>query len=157
MAIAGRKPLPDAVKALRGTLHKYRLMDGAISPVQGDIQPPASLPEGARKYFDEYSLMLKQLHIASPAFTPVVVELAMRMHEIEELTADIQDKGLILEHYDKDGNVVRKANPAFTMRSDAMRHLSTLLAECGLTPSAATRVKKLTPEEEKPQGFAALD
>lgn len=160
MATRGRKPLPNAIKELQGTLRKCRIMDGAIAPTQGDIQPPNSLPEGARKYFVEYADMLRSLRISSPAFIPVVVELAMRMQEIETLTADLEKNGFVLEYKDKDdpNKILRKANPAFAMRSDALRHLGNLLAECGLTPSAATRVKKLNNDEDKkPTGFAALD
>ena len=104
------------------------------------------------------SAMFTRLRISSEVFTPVVLELAIRMFEIEELTKDLTEKGFILENYDKDGNLIRKANPSFKLRSDALRHLTQLLAESGMTPSAATRVRKLQKDEPTtPTGFAALD
>ena len=159
MAIPGTKPLPESVKRLRGTLEKSRILRDQLRPQEGPMELPQSdLPKRVEELFDHYAAMFTRLRISSEVFTPVVLELAIRMFEIEELTKDLTEKGFILENYYKDGNLIRKANPSFKLRSDALRHLTQLLAESGMTPSAATRVRKLQKDEPTtPTGFAALD
>lgn len=157
MAIAGRKPLPDQIKDFRGTLRKCRVNKDAVTPEEGPMMPPDILPEGAVKYFEEFAAMFARLHMSSPVYETLVFEIALRKYEIDVLTKDIEDNGFVLDGIDKNGNPIRRTNPAVSLRNESVRHLHALLAECGMTPSAATRVKRSSSGEEEVSGFAALD
>lgn len=84
---------------------------------------------------------------------------ATRMAEIQACTKEIKDRGRVIESDVRGGGKSTRANPAVAMRNEAMRHLQSLLAEFGLSPSSIGRASgAATGEKKKPEqkSFGAL-
>ena len=118
----GRKPTSDHLKLVKGTLRKERINHDAPVADIDSPRPPAWL---SRRGVESLALA------------------AMRMAEIEECTALIEEHGRVMI---EEGRPPR-ANPAVAQRNEAMRHLQSLLAEFGLTPSARSKIT--APKKEK--------
>lgn len=155
----GRKPIPDALKLVKGTARVDRINPAAPAPAKEGILAPATLPEAALPHFEMLTARLKALGLNSASFTELVAMAARRMAEIEECTAFLETRitmngeervrGTTYETKTaKDGYMVR-AYPQVAHRSDAMRHLHSLLSEMGLTPAAIGKVG--AKEAEKPK------
>lgn len=116
---------------------------------------PESLSEAARVHFAALKESVAQLGLDSATFTETLALAAMRLEEIDQCDAIIAEHGRIIETTTEAGSLFLRPNPAVTMRNEAMRHLQSLLAEFGLTPTSAARVgvKKRDP---MPRGFGDL-
>ncbi|NCC04921.1 MAG: P27 family phage terminase small subunit [Proteobacteria bacterium] len=116
---------------------------------------PKTLSDSARVHFVALKVQVAEMGLDSATFTELLALAAERMEEIDECNAIIAEYGRIIETTTEAGSVLLRANPAVTMRNEAMRHLQSLLAEFGLTPTAAARVgaKK---KDTRPQGFSDL-
>ena len=150
--MAGRKALPKELKVVKGTFRKHREISGTPQAVDGDMEFPAWLPSAAAKHFDLLKFRIGELGLASPSYTEALALAALCMHEIEMLTIEIQIDGYVPESMDSRGAERKKALPAFAMRSEARRHLQSLLAEFGLTPAAIQKVGASGGKKENPFG-----
>jgi P27 family predicted phage terminase small subunit len=151
----GRKKLPDQLKLIRGTLQSCRASSVTGGQDEAPMTAPKNLSEAARVHFSALKENIAQLGLDSATFTEVAMLAAMRMEEIEECDALIVAHGRIIETTTEAGSLFLRANPAVAMRNEAMRHLQSLLAEFGLTPSASARVSAKKPAP-KPHGFGGL-
>ena len=151
----GRKKLPDQLKVISGTFQKCR----ASKSDGQDAQPmaaPDTLSEGALKHFEILRGRIAQLGLDSSTYTEVLTLAAMRMDEIDVCNEAVKDYGALISTKTVTGGELLRANPAVTMRNEAMRHLQSLLAEFGLSPSSIGRVGVKKKEPEKKQGFGGL-
>lgn len=139
-----RRTKTDAVKILEGTFRKDL---GSVSELT--VREAAELPDWAAerilKHFDHLRALIEPFGYDSASFASVLALAASRMVEIEDYNALISVHGELVET--ESGTL--KANPAVGMRSDAQRHLHTLLCEVGLTPSAAGRLSRDKYEAKK--------
>lgn len=146
----GRKAIPDKLKLVKSTLRVDRINPSAPEPAKDGISAPGMLPEAALPHFETLTARLTALGLNSASYTEAVLMAAMRMAEIEYCSQVIKDQGG--PSYEtktvKDGRMVR-AFPEVAMRSEAMRHLHSLLSELGLTPAAIGKVG--AKEGEKPK------
>jgi len=146
----GRKLIPTHLKEIKGTARVDRINPAAPAPAKEGIIAPGMLPEEALPHFEILTARLKALGLNSASFTEAVTMAAMRMAEIEYCSQVIKDQGG--PSYEtktvKDGRMVR-AFPEVAMRSEAMRHLHSLLSEMGLTPAAIGKVGAKEPEKPK--------
>lgn len=153
----GRKAIPDKLKLVKGTARVDRINPAAPEPARDGLAAPAMLPEAALPHFETLVARLKGLGLNSASFTEAVTMAAMRMAEIEYCSQVIKDnEGPSYETHTVQGGRMVRAFPEVAMRSEAMRHLHSLLAEMGLTPAAIGKVG--AKESEKPKskfaGFA---
>lgn len=116
---------------------------------------PENLSEAARAHFSTLKESVAQLGLDSATYTEALALAAMRMEEIDQCDLLITEHGRIIVTTKENGEPLLRANPAVTMRNEAMRHLQSLLAEFGLTPTAATRVSARKPTST-PKGFGGL-
>lgn len=155
----GRKAIPDKLKLVKGTARVDRINPSAPAPDKDGLCAPGMLPEAALPHFETLTARLKSLGLNSSSYTEVVAMAARRMAEIEECTTFLEERITVNDEervrgttYDtktaKDGYMVR-AYPQVAHRSEAMRHLHSLLAEMGLTPAAIGKVG--AKEQEKPK------
>ena len=134
--MAGRKRTPDLLKVIAGTDQKCRMNEDAPAPNRGVVVAPELLSARAADLFSQLSGILDGMGIASPDDVHALTMLAQRIEQFETLSAVIEDEGYT---YKTDGGMW-KARPEVAMRSDAMRHAQSLLAEFGLTPAARSKV-----------------
>lgn len=136
----GRKPAPPELKVLKGESRPSRLRPDHAPRVQGAPEPPDWLAAEEREEFEAYVQKLDQLGVLSATDDGVIAMAAMRRVEIRELSKDIAENGHTIPGTDKNGNPIVRANPAVGQRNAAMKHLQSLEAAMGLTPSDRGRV-----------------
>lgn len=151
----GRKKLPDTLKIVQGTFRKHR---GKTSDAQAADAMVASesLSEAAHKHFETLRERIAVLGLDSATYSEALTLAAMRMEEIDIYSAAINEHGAVVLAPTVAGGELLRPNPAVAMRNDAMRHLQSLLAEFGLTPSSIGRVGVKKNGEAKQQGFGGL-
>ena len=152
----GRKKLPDQLKVISGTFQKCRSAKSAERQDDGPMEAPASISECALRHFETLRGRIASLGLDSSTYTEVLVLAAMRLEEIDVCNAAIRDHGALILAKTVTGGELLRANPAVTMRNEAMRHLQSLLAEFGLSPSSIGKVGVKKKEPEKKQGFGGL-
>lgn len=150
--MAGRKALPQETKSLKGTLRQHRVNKDAPQPLEGEMVCPETLPSGAVKHFHNLKFKIEELGLSSPTYTEALCLAAMRMDQIEQLTILLAAEGYVIETMDNKGNESMKANPAYSMLSDAMRHLQSLLADFGMNPSSIQKVSAKGKQQDNPFG-----
>lgn len=149
----GRKRLPDNVKDIRDTLRQDRTNPYAPIVDPGAPKSPSWLPVEAREYFGVLKERLDGINLSSRTNTEMMALAALRLSEIDALNEIIDKDGPVYKStkLDKDGEPVTeliKSNPAVSQRSEAMRHLQSLLAEFGLSPAS---VGKVSVDKDKKQ------
>ena len=109
------------------------------------------LSERAAEIFRERVLLLEGMRLASQSDIDMLAVLASRLESIEICTVSIEDGG----RWYVTANGTRKPVPALVQRNEDMRHVQSLLAEFGLSPSSRSKVTaaKKKPEEN---GFKEL-
>jgi P27 family predicted phage terminase small subunit len=145
----GRKPKSTRLKLIAGTARKHRLHPEPTAP-EDRPEPPADLDHDERKQFLKMRRRVEDLRIATSADTEALAVLACRLAEVVRLSELIRKLGSIYVQERKEGAEgsvrVLKANPAVAQRSEAWRHIQSLVAEFGLTP--ASRSKVTVPEKQ---------
>jgi P27 family predicted phage terminase small subunit len=83
---------------------------------------------------------MEELGTCSASWTEVLAAAAIRQCEVVQLTEVIDEHGYTYETVNTGGSVMVRARPEVAQRSEAHRHLQSLLAELGLTPAARSKV-----------------
>lgn len=133
----GRKVLPIEIKKAKGT---YQACRDKGTPKTSDKKPvpPSWLTPRAKQIFHLLSKRLGDR--ATATYTEVQALCASRMHEVEMFDKVLNEASYVFMTVDSFGNDVIKARPEVSMRKEAMRHVQSLLAELGLTMTAAHKV-----------------
>jgi len=144
-AAAGRKVIPMNEKIAKGTFRKHREKSIPM-PTDKLPNPPRWLNRRAKQIFRLEVKRIKGITIASIDHTRAISLLASRAEEVERLSKFIDENGSSFMKYgvNKDGEefcIGSYPRAEAKQRSDAIRHLHTLLLEFGLTPSSLGRVK----------------
>lgn len=146
--MAGRKKLPTNMKLIKGTSRKCR--ENPNEPVSPPDVPRAAvdLPSRASFWFGILVGRAQSLNVGSSADSEMLMLAASRCAEIEEADKLIAEIGPVYSKVElitlPDGKVkaqkTYKSNPACAQRSEALRHLQSLLAEFGLSPASRSKV-----------------
>lgn len=157
----GRKQVPEKSKIIRGTFRNDRANPEAPIPDPETPRSPVWLSASAREYFGVLKERLDYMGLLSRTNTEMMALAAERLAEIGYLTRLIEENGptYISRRYDKEGNVLSemaKTNPAVSQRSEAMRHLQSLLAEFGLSPASVGKTRVTDGRKKKQTGFGSL-
>ena len=148
----GRKKVPDNMKVIRGTFRDDRSNKTGLLPDPETPRSPSWLPADAREHFGILKERLDGYGLASKTHTEMIALAALRLSEIDSLNKVIEDEGMTF--MSPKGLV--KGHPAVKQRSDALRHLQSLLAEFGLSPASIGKVSAGGKGKEKKQGFGGL-
>ncbi|MDA8123448.1 MAG: phage terminase small subunit P27 family [Deltaproteobacteria bacterium] len=149
----GPKPTPTHLRILRGNPGKRALPKD--EPVASSDAPvaPEWLSARAKEVFAQLALRLDKMGYASSSHTEALALAAMRQEEVERCSKALE-KGFKNRVKTTSGGYVFKAKPEVAMRSEAARHLQSLLAEFGLSPASATKV--VVSSKQKKNAFAAF-
>lgn len=153
----GRKKAPTELKVLRGTARADRMNPNAPSAAAEALCAPAGLPAAALPHFETLRGMLAGIGLDSATYAQVMGMAARRMAEVAACDAFLDDMGGTTYETKtaKDGYMVR-AYPQVAHRSEALRHLHSLLSEMGLTPAAIGKVNAKDPSKRKEPKFQGL-
>ncbi len=147
---AGRKRKPDHLKVVSGTAQPSRMNPNAPAPSKALPEPPEWLSERAAEWFLKTVGLLDGMGIASADHVDMLSLAASRYDEILDCQAVIEDLGRVYMVRMVSGSMSFKARPEVAMKNDAMRHLQSLLAEFGLSPSAVGKVSAPPGERDNP-------
>lgn len=136
----GRPRLSPTLKLIKGT---YRADRDAKVNADLPIAPmiaPVDLGDRERVHFSDIVQMLEAEKRSSPHYGPLVTILARRLAEIERLSAVIDIEGDTYQSRTIKGDLIVRARPEVSIRSEALRHAQSLLGELMLSPTAALRI-----------------
>jgi len=146
---AGRRPLPEWAKKLKGTLRKNRQNPQAPDPVKKKPSPPRWLPPKEKKIFRQLVKKVDEQGYASKSHEEMLTLAALRLAEVERFTETLDEKGYTYEATGSTGQKILKERPERVMRAEAAKHAQALLAEFGLSPSSMGKVK--APGKKQPK------
>ncbi len=136
----GRPRKPDHLKLVSGTAQPSRMNPDAPVPSAALPDPPDWLSERAAEWFRKTLGILSGMGIASADHVDMLSLAASRYDEVLDCQAVIEDLGRTYTVTMISGSISFKARPEVSMKNEAMRHLQSLLAEFGLSPSAVGKV-----------------
>lgn len=136
----GRKAIPDHLKLVKGTAQPSRLNPNPPKQSASMPEPPDWLSDRAAEWFRRTTAILDGMGIASADHVDMLSLAATRYDEVLDCTAVIEDMGRTMFVVTISGSKIPKARPEVAMRNEAMRHLQSLLAEFGLSPSSVSKV-----------------
>lgn len=143
MATAGRKPKPEAIKALSGRSHKKKEPPLMVLPI--DAQPVSDydvLPTFAQLWDNLVKAGIAKLS------DRLAYERYYDLYEVyAKAVKDVNKRGLVLHK----GKADERYNPSWRIMRDAHQEILKLEIEFGLTPSAKRRVMQPI-EAEKNEG-----
>jgi P27 family predicted phage terminase small subunit len=152
---SGRRPLPTAIKKLRGNPGHRPLNEKEPKLETKAPEMPPDLPELAQKEWKAIVPVLLRLGMLTEIHGKALAAYCFayaRWHQAEE---EVSKRGILIEEtiFDKDGNEVSsklKRNPAVSISNEALKIMKSYLTEFGLTPSSGSRLQIEQPEEEDP-------
>lgn len=148
--MAGRKRIPDHLKLVKGTAQPSRMNPDAPTPSPDLPEPPEWLSVRAAEWFQRTLAILEGMGIASADHVDMLSLAASRYDEILDCQAVIEDLGRVYKVVTISGSIGFKARPEVAMKNDAMRHLQSLLAEFGLSPSSVGKVSAPSGDRSNP-------
>lgn len=155
---AGRRPLPTALKKLRGNAGKRKLNDEEPNAPPGEPPMPGGLPAAAKR---EWKAIVPELQILGVLSKVDRAALAAYCHCYArwfEAEKKVRQYGLIVEEPvlsagEDTGYVRLKANPAIRVSNDAAKQMKSFLVEFGMTPSSRSRIRVEKPAAEREDKF----
>lgn len=148
---SGRRPLPTAVKKLRGNPGKRKLNDQEPQAPAEDPEIPAALSAAAAEEWKAIVPQLRTLGVLSRIDGKALAAYCHAYARWIEAEAEVARFGIIvcepLLIDEKLVGVRYKKNPAVTISETAMKIMKSFLVEFGMTPSSRSRVRI-----EKPPG-----
>ncbi len=145
--------MPTKLKQLRGTLRKHRVNPAEPMPSPGAPSMPPTLPEPARPAWRWLvRLLLSMKIIATKADGPVLLLAACRLTDYQDLSRDLATNGRTYETVTPTGSTMRRQRPEVALRDAAWRDAMQALVQLGLTPSARSRVSKVSTSPDTPEG-----
>jgi P27 family predicted phage terminase small subunit len=151
-----RKRKPHALHLIQGTARPCRSNPHAPEAEKDVPVAPEYLGGRAKKYFEVLTDRIRCMGYLSRSHTEILALAALRLAEVDELTALIEREGptyfTVRAVVDAKGapllgpdgkamySKLKKSHPAVSQRSEAMRHAQSLLAELGLSPSAMNKI-----------------
>ncbi len=155
--MAGRKPLPTAVKRLRGNPGKRALNKNEPLPKAGIPPCPDWLSDLARELWGELAPQLDALGILTIADGPALAGLCECYAEFRHARADVLKHGETYWSVSEDGSKMKRKNPSVEIASDSFKRWVRMLSEFGLTPSARSKLSLSPAGDEEDQKLAAFE
>lgn len=146
----GRKPTPSHLKLVKGNPGKRPLNISEPRPRRERPSAPAHISDKARETWGYVSGLLDEIGVLTK-IDALALEVLCEAYA-DYLAARVDLKGFGSNYYmtvNQTGGVMHRAHPAVAVMQDADRRIKAWLAEFGMTPSARTRVKGETGDEEK--------
>lgn len=162
--MAGRRPLPTALKILNGNPGHRPLNDAEITPAVAMPEMPRTLSRAARREWHFITRKLLALGILTEIDGKALAAYCEAYAEWEQACLDVKKYGQLIEEpvinkmgeavcmesaEEVDGVLVRKStplfrlkeNPAVRTRNNAAKTMKAFLIEFGLTPATRAKLK----------------
>lgn len=152
----GAKTKPTHIKLAKGTARPGRLNPNEPTPAPDEPDASALLAPKARRWYDTLCERLRIEKRLTSSHEEVIATAANRCAEIVACHEILGEEGMHYESTSDRGTVMKRAHPMVGQLNEAQRHLQSLLAELGLTPTSMPKVSALTGKDEA-NPFRELD
>lgn len=132
----GRKPIPTALKLVRGNPGKRPLPQNEPKPTLGIGPCPDSLSQDAKDEWVRVVVELERIGMLTRVDAPALEAYCDAVAMMRVARANIDANGIVTQG---ERGMVR--NPAVSIHRDCAALVRQFAAEFGLTPSARTRIK----------------
>lgn len=153
--MAGRKPVPTALKILRGNPGKRAISKREPRPERGVPRMPAHLPERAKSAWKSIGPALDRMGVLTTVDAKALELLCDAYAEYRAARDVVGAKGATYESVSDHGTMWR-TRPEVAIASDAWRRIATMLREFGMTPSSRTKVQATSADDKPGNPFAEL-
>lgn len=143
--MAGRPPLPAALKALQGTQRADRINAAApeVQPL-GEAGPPLEgMSEEAGKVWARLAPLLCSMRVLATADKYLLQSLCEDMVLEAQLRQELRVFGFVQSVETKSGDIMERANPRVGMLDQVAKRVQTALGLFGMTPASRERVARL--------------
>ena len=144
--MAGRRPLPTALKLIRGNPGKRPINRDEPKPAVTIPTCPAHLSPIAKTEWRRISKMLANLGIVTPIDRAALAAYCQSYGRWVDAEKKVQERGDVVKS--ANGNIM--TNPYLSVANRAMDNMRKFLVEFGMTPSSRSRIstdKKETSNE----------
>ncbi len=151
----GRRPLPTAVKKLRGNPGKRKVNNAEPKPQAIAPTIPENLTGLAIAEWNEIVPLLMDLGVltridgkALAAYCECFAQWRRAMEKVEDLGIMVEEPIVVFSNGESEvvGHKYKR-NPAVTIANDNLKLMKSFLVEFGLTPAARGRLKIEKPDE----------
>jgi P27 family predicted phage terminase small subunit len=153
---SGRRPLPTAVKKLRGNPGKRKLNAAEPTAPAGEPQMPPGLGKEAAAEWKRIVPDLSALGVLSRIDGKALAAYCHAFDRWMQAEKEVKRYGIVVKEPvllqgEPTGFVRHKKNPAVTVSETAMKLMKSFLIEFGMTPAARSRIRIEKPSSEDPQ------
>jgi P27 family predicted phage terminase small subunit len=141
----GRKPIPSAIRAVRGNPGKRTGNEREPEFAAAIPGCPAHLDGEARAEWDRVAKELHDKGVLAQVDRAALACYCQAWGRLCEAEVKVRDMGLVLE-----GEKGSYQNPWLFVANKAMEQIKAFAAEFGMTPSSRTRVKAGRKETDSP-------
>lgn len=149
--MAGRKRKPSKLHLIQGTARPCRTNKKEPKAPEDVPRPAVDLDSRSAFWYGILVSRIQSLNVGSSADSEDVMLCAKLLADIEDCEAKIAAWGRVYE-----ANGILKSNPAVGQRSEAMRHIQSLLSEFGLSPASRAKVSANDTKREAVNPFEAF-
>lgn len=143
MGIRGRRPVPTALKLLRGNPGRRRLPQRQAKPTAG-VACPKELSAAAVREWKRVAPEMRRLGILTQIDRAILAAYCEAWSDFRWAVAEIEAKGRVIES----GNHVLMPHPAVAIKKNAMKQIQALGTEMGFSPSSRTRLHFVVPDTD---------
>jgi P27 family predicted phage terminase small subunit len=136
MGKRGPRPLPSAIKMLRGTDQPCRMNPDEPAPARGVPTMPPELDQTQRREWERLVSRCDAIGVLTVADGPMLADLAIAYVRLRRANRRVNRQGAVVN----DSNGVARRNPWLLELHAAQDLVRRLCAEFGLSPSSRTNV-----------------
>jgi P27 family predicted phage terminase small subunit len=133
--MAGRKPVPTALKILRGNPGRRPLNQNEPSPTVGVPAPLKALTPAGRRHYRDLSARLSAVRVLTENDGPALSALAQSIADYEEATRELAENGRVLQGVN---GPVR--SPWAILQKQALDQMQRGFTDFGLSPVARAKI-----------------
>lgn len=156
----GRRPLPTAVKELRGNPGKRKLNEAEPVPAAGEPEMPKGLSEGAAAEWNRILPGLMAMRIITPVDRATLAAYCYAYDIWMQANDEIREFGVMIKFpimgrkgTPEENEVISylpKKNPALAIASDALKTMNSYGSLLGVNPVSRANLHVEKPKEEDP-------
>lgn len=149
----GRKPIPTALKVLKGTDQPCRTnKKDALSQVVSKVPPPPRwFTKLGKKIYKDVTRQLTASKVLTPADLEMLIaycqEYSTYLEAMEQFNTGAEDRVISVE---TKAGTSKQVNPLFKIAQASLEKAKAIGVEYGLTPSSRARVNQVKEQEEDP-------
>lgn len=148
--MAGRKPIPTAIKELNGNPGKRPMNDAEPQPKHGEPPMPTGLSKYAKAAWKRMVPVLLGMGVLTVADGDALLLYCEAYAQWKEAMLQIKKHGMTYTAIGIKEQVITRLSPYIGERDKAFKAMKSMLTEFGCTPSSRSRLKVDKPQETDP-------